>query len=192
MEKLREFIEQYASLTDADWAEVQGRAQRRNVAKNQFYLRPGQVNGEFIVIERGTLRVFRTAADGQEFTAWLAVAGQSFCDLASFRDQRPTRLSVQALADTSLITLSYTNMQELYQTMPVWQEFGRKLWEDVSVNLIDTILSFQAEPGEVRYERLSNQHTLLQSAPLKYIAEFLGITPHTLSRLRRNTNRQRR
>lgn len=191
MEKLREFIEQYVTLTDADWDEVRGRCQRRSVSKNQFYLRPGQVNGEFIVINQGTLRVFQTALDGQEYTAWLAVAGQSFCDLASFRDQRPTRLSVQALADTSLITLSYPNMQHLYQTLPVWQEFGRKLWEDVSLNLIDTILSFQAEPAEVRYKRLSNQRTLLQSAPLKYIAEFLGITPHTLSRLRRNTGRRR-
>ena len=185
MEKLREFIEQYVTLTDADWTEVQKRAHRRSVAKSQFYLRPGQVNGEFIFIEQGTLRVFQTAPDGQEHTAWLAVAGQSFCDLASFRDQRPTGLSVQSLADTSLIAVSYPNMQHLYETLPVWQEFGRKLWEDVSVNLINTILSFQSEPAEVRYERLSNQRTLLQSAPLKYIAEFLGITPHTLSRLRR-------
>ncbi len=185
MENLREFIERHVTLDDAEWAEVQGRCQRRSVAKNQFYLRPGQINGEFVFINQGTLRVFQTAPDGQQYTAWLAVEGQSFCDLASFRDQRPTRLSVQALADTSLITLSYTNMQHLYQIMPVWQEFGRKLWEEVSVNLINTILSFQAEPAEVRYERLSNQHTLLQSAPLKYIAEFLGITPHTLSRLRR-------
>ena len=185
MEKLREFIEGYVTLTDADWAEVQSRAHRRSVAKNQFYLRPGQVNGEFIFIEQGTLRIFQTTPDGQEHTAWLAVKGQSFCDLASFRDQRPTHLSVQALADTSLIAVSYSNMQHLYETLPVWQEFGRKLWEDVSVNLINTILSFQSEPAEVRYERLSNQRTLLQSAPLKYIAEFLGITPHTLSRLRR-------
>lgn len=185
MENLRKFIEQYVPLTETDWAEVQGRSQRRNVAKGHFYLRPGQVNGEFIFINQGTLRVFQTSPDGQEYTAWLAVTGQSFCDLASFRDQRPTRLSVQALADTSLIALPYADMQYLYQTMPVWQEFGRKLWEDVSVNLINTILSFQAEPAEVRYERLSNQRTLLQSAPLKYIAEFLGITPHTLSRLRR-------
>ena len=185
MEKLREFIGQYVPLTDSDWADVQRRAHRRSLTKNQFYLRPGQVNGEFIFIEQGTLRIFQTTADGQEHTAWLAVEGQSFCDLASFRDQRPTRLSVQALADTSLITLSYANVQHLYQTMPAWQEFGRKLWEDVSINLINTILSFQAESAEVRYERLSNQRTLLQSAPLKYIAEFLGITPHTLSRLRR-------
>lgn len=185
MEKLREFIEQYVTLTDAVWAEVQGRVQRRSVSKNNFYLRPGQVNGEFIFIERGTLRIFQTAADGQEYTAWLAVEGQSFCDLASFRDQRPTRFSVQALADTSLITLSHADMQYLYQALPVWQEFGRKLWEDVSVNLINTILSFQAESADVRYARLSSQRTLLQSAPLKYVAEFLGITPHTLSRLRR-------
>lgn len=185
METLRDFIDQYVTLTDVEWSDVQRRSHRRNLTKNQLYLRPGQINAEFVFIERGSLRVFQLTPDGQEHTAWLAVAGQSFCDLVSFREQRPTRLSVQALADTSLLALSYADMQQLYQTMPAWQEFGRKLWEDVSVHLINTILSFQAEPAEVRYERLSNERTLLQSAPLKYVAEFLGITPHTLSRLRR-------
>lgn len=185
METWREFIEQYVPLTDTEWTEVRRCSQRRSIARNHFYLRPGQVNGEFAFIEQGTLRVFQTAPTGQEHTAWIAVAGQSFCDLSSFREQRPTRLSVQTLADTRLIAVSYADMQHLYQVVPVWQEFGRKLWEDVSVQLINTILSFQAEPAEVRYERLNQERSLLQSAPLKYIAEFLGITPHTLSRLRK-------
>lgn len=184
MESFRTFIEQYVSLADEDRADVTARLQRRQLAKNSFYLRPGQVNGEFVFIEQGALRVFQTTTTGQEHTAWLAVEGQSFCDLASFREQRPTRFSVQALTDTTLLTLSHTDMQQLYATRPVWQEFGRKLWEDVSVNLINTIVSFQAETAEARYDRLSRERTLLQSAPLKYIAEFLGITPHTLSRLR--------
>lgn len=185
MEAWREFIEQYVPLTDAEWAEVRSHSQRRSIARNHVYLRPGQVHGEFAFIERGTLRVYQTTLDEQEYTAWIAVGGQSFCELSSFRDQRPTRFSAHALTDTQLITLSYADMQHLYQALPVWQAFGRRLWEDVSVQLINTILSFQSEPAEVRYERLSQQRGLLQSAPLKYIAEFLGITPHTLSRLRR-------
>lgn len=185
MQTFRSFIEQYIPLTEAEWDDVRARLHRRTIVKNQFYLRPGQVNGEFIFIEHGALRVFRTAPDGQDYTGWIAIAGQSFCDLSSFRHQRPTRLSVQALANTSLITLSHADMEHLYQYVPVWQAFGRKLWEDVSVNLIETIVSFQAESANVRYERLRRQRTLLQAAPLKYIAEFLGITPHTLSRLRR-------
>lgn len=185
MTTFRAFIEQYAALTDDEWAEVQALTQRRVLVRNAFYLRPGQINGEFVYLENGALRIFQTGTDGQEHTAWLAIEGQSFCDLASFREQRPTRLSVQALDDTTLTTLTYAHMQHLYQTMPVWQEFGRKLWEEVSVQLINTIISFQAEPAGVRYERMSRNVPLLQVSPLKYVAEFLGITPHTLSRLRR-------
>ncbi len=65
MENLREFIERHVTLDDAEWSEVQRRCQRRSVAKNQFYLRPGQINGEFVFIDQGTLRVFQTAPDGQ-------------------------------------------------------------------------------------------------------------------------------
>lgn len=185
MEIMRVFIEQYVRLTDAEWADVRGRLHRRYLAKNHLYLRPGQINGEFVFLERGALRVFQTAPNGQEYTGWLAVEGQSFCDLASFREQRPTRFSVQALADTTLLALSFTDMQHLYEPLPAWQEFGRKLWEDISVNLINAIVSFQADSADVRYEQISQNKTLLHSAPLKYIAEYLGITPHTLSRLRR-------
>ncbi|MBO0931945.1 Crp/Fnr family transcriptional regulator [Fibrella aquatilis] len=190
MQSWQKFIERYASLTPTEWADVQARSHRREVARNELYLQPGQVNKEFVFIDQGGLRVFQITADGEEHTAWLAVEGQSFCDLSSFRQQIPTQLSVQALADTSLITLSYADMQHLYQTLPVWQEFGRKLWEEVSVNLIGMILSFQAESAGVRYERISQNYTLLQTAPLKFVAEFLGITPHTLSRLRRYASRR--
>lgn len=185
MQAFRDFIEQYVPLTDDEWASIRSRAQRRNLTKDHVYLRPGQINSEFVFIEQGALRVFQTTADGQEQTAWLAVGNQSFCDLASFRELRPTRFSVQALTDTALITLSHADMQQLYQTLPVWQEFGRKLWENISIDLISTILSFQAESADERYQRISQDKTLLQSAPLKYVAEFLGITPHTLSRLRK-------
>ncbi|AQG78177.1 Crp/Fnr family transcriptional regulator [Spirosoma montaniterrae] len=184
MQIWRDFIETYVPLTDVDWTEVSSRTHRRTLAKGQFYLRPGQINGEFVFIESGALRVFQTTPDEQEHTAWLAVDGQSFCDLASFRDQRPTRFSVQALADTTLLVVAHSDMQYLYGRKPIWQEFGRKLWEDVSVQLINTIVSFQAESAEARYERISREKILLQNAPLKFIAEFLGITPHTLSRVR--------
>lgn len=185
MHQFNTFIAQYVSLTAHDLEAVNRCAKIRLVSKGRFYLQPGQVNGEFAFIQQGSLRISHLTPDGHELTGWLAMSGQSFCDLASFRDQRPSRFAVQALTDTTLLVISYADMQHLYQTVPGWQEFGRKLWEDVSVQLIELIVSFQAQPAEVRYERIRRESTLVQSAPLKYIAEFLGITPHTLSRLRR-------
>ncbi|MEZ0608680.1 Crp/Fnr family transcriptional regulator [Fibrella sp. WM1] len=185
MHQFDTFIAQYVSLATDSLETVKQHVTIRHVSKGRFYLQSGQVNGEFAFIQQGSLRISHTTPAGDDLTGWLAVEGQSFCDLASFRDQRPTRFAVQALTDTTLLVISHADMQHLYQTVPGWQEFGRKLWEDISVQLIEMIVSFQGQPAEVRYERLSRDNTLLQSAPLKYIAEFLGITPYTLSRIRR-------
>jgi len=119
MQPFHDFIEQYVPLTNGEWDDVRGRSQWRNVTKNHFYLRPGQVNGEFVFIEQGALRVFQTTPDGQEYTAWIAVDYQSFCDLAGFRNQSPTRFSVQALADSTLITISYADMQGSIDVYPL-------------------------------------------------------------------------
>ncbi|MCY7357876.1 MAG: hypothetical protein LH609_10485 [Rudanella sp.] len=72
-----------------------------------------------ILTEVSNLRVFQTTPDGQEYTAWIAVDYQSFCDLASFRNQSHTRFSVQALADSTLITISYADMQGSIDVYPL-------------------------------------------------------------------------
>ena len=76
-------------------------------------------------------------------------------------------------------------MDFLYSHIPAWQEFGRKVWEQMSVRMIHQIVSFQTLSAEERYLQFMNTPELLQKVPVKHLASFLGITPNALSRIRK-------
>jgi len=78
------------------------------------------------------------------------------------------------------------DMDFLYAHVAVWEEFGRKIWESMSVRLIDEILKFQTMSAQERYLEFMNNPEFLQKVPVKQLAAVLGMTPNALSRIRKN------
>lgn len=66
------------------------------------------------------------------------------------------------------------------------QELMRKFWEDVILNLLQRFTALQRDSAEQRYLDLLNKPELLQSIPQKYLASFIGVTPTSLSRIKKN------
>ena len=77
-------------------------------------------------------------------------------------------------------------MELLYKQFPAWQQFGRQIWENAFLKVINGILSYQTMTAEERYLHMMKQSALLQRVPLKQLASYLGITQTSLSRLRKN------
>ena len=73
----------------------------------------------------------------------------------------------------------------LYQKYPVLQEMMRKFWEDVIINLLERFTALQRDSAEKRYLDLLNKPDYLQNIPQKYLASFIGVTPTSLSRIKK-------
>ena len=65
------------------------------------------------------------------------------------------------------------------------QEMMRNFWEDVILNLIDRFTALQKDSAEKRYRDLLNKPAYLETIPQKYLASFIGVTPTSLSRIRK-------
>lgn len=74
-------------------------------------------------------------------------------------------------------------MDLLYTHFPLWQQFGRHIWEDAFLKVINGILSYQTMTAEARYLNMMKQSDFLQKVPLNQHASYLGITQTSLSRL---------
>jgi CRP-like cAMP-binding protein len=107
----------------------------------------------------------------------------------SFLTRKPGQTTRQALEDTELITLSYDAMQELYNHPLLgykMERFGRLTGEYLACCYEDRVLSFVTQTPEERYLQLmENGKAIIQNIPQHYIANFLGITPVSLSRIRK-------
>jgi CRP-like cAMP-binding protein len=107
----------------------------------------------------------------------------------SFLRQEPVMSSIQAMEDSILITFSNKAIQQLLDN-PVtafkMERFGRLIAEYLICCYEDRVEAFVTQTAEERYATLLNSNSrLLQRIPQHYLANYLGITPVSLSRIRR-------
>lgn len=178
------FLGKYADLSEDQLDAIATRFKKRNVKKNAFLLRPGEVCKDLIFVERGCLRLFYTV-DAVEVSVWFAFNESSAVDVSSFISGKSSDYYIQAIEDSEIFVLPRPELQRLYNVYPEMQELIRRFWEDVIIHLIDRFTALQKDSAEKRYKDLLAKPGYMQRIPQKYLASFIGVTPTSLSRIRR-------
>ncbi|HEX3385576.1 MAG TPA: Crp/Fnr family transcriptional regulator, partial [Mucilaginibacter sp.] len=139
-------------------------------------------------IADGAVRYFHIK-DGQDITGYFSFENEFVSSYKSFLTGQPGFTSIQALTDTILVTFTRKDMdQMLSNPMLAYkiERFGRLVAEQYLCCYEDRIASFITQTPEERYMHLLNTgREILQRMPQHYIANYLGITPVSLSRIRR-------
>lgn len=182
--ELNNFISSYATFNDADLADITGRFTERTVAKNEFLLEEGTVCQQLVFVQEGCLRLYYVDND-VEISVWFAFPNSSAIDIYSFISDKPSNYYLQAIEDSKILYLPKTELITLYQQFPTMQEMMRRFWEDAVLNLIDRFTALQRDSAEKRYLDLMAKPPYLQKIPQKYLASFIGVTPTSLSRIRK-------
>lgn len=185
MSKLETHIKSVINISENDLRDLIGYFEPKEIKKNKFLVREGQIMDRFYFITSGGLRVYLNHEEKQ-ITAWLSFENDWLTDIACQKTGRPTAYNIQALEDTELMTIKSDEMNKLYDKYPSWQEFGRKLWENAFLEVVDGMIRYQTMSAEERYLHFIKRSDILQRVPLKLLSSFLGITPTSLSRLRKN------
>lgn len=184
MDRFIENINKYIQPTHDDLAKILQYFHKKEIKKGRFLVRSGHTSNEFVFIDKGCLRVY-WERDYNEVTGWFAFEDDFFCELSSFIPQKASTFGVQAIEDTVIRYITRAEMDKLFLEVPIFETFIRKFWEQIISHLVDNVVSFQTETAEKRYEKAMKHPKLLQRVPLKYLSSYLGITPTSLSRLRK-------
>lgn len=157
------------------------------IARNEYLLKEGAVCNESHFIEEGMMRSYIYDLDGNEVTTAFYSKNMFASDLLSYFKRTPSKEYIQALSDCETWYITYEDMQESFHTIPEFREFGRLNIINHYGTLKQRMLSMLQETAEQRYANLINSNPeILQNAPLKYIASYLGITDTSLSRIRKD------
>ena len=124
-------------------------------------------------------------ANDKEITDWVAREHTFALDSLSFFTQTRSNFYIEAISDCYLASISFNDLENLYKAIPRFQEFGRKLAEEIAMEAVVRAVSFQKETAEKRYEQIIKKPEYLQNVLLKHLASFLGLTDTSLSRLRK-------
>ncbi len=179
-------IAQHIQLDEAEKAYFSSLLKHRRIAKRQFLLQEGEVCRHEYFVVKGCLRTYEMDEGGQEHVLMFSIENWWAGDLYSFFTNTPTRYNVEALEDTDVLMLDFQAHQLLYERVPKFERYFRILFQNAFIALQRRVISNISKTAEERYlEFLERYPTLEQRVPQHQIASYLGITPESLSRIRR-------
>lgn len=182
---LRKQLTQYISLTDEELAAFESKLQPRHLGKDEIYLAEGSICKKVALVTKGGLRMFYNIR-GEERCKDFQFEGQFTGSMYSLLTGLPSKFSIAALEDTSILEISRQDLFNLYDTYKVWERFGRVYSERMFIYKEQRETSLLFDSSTTRYENLlKEQPHLAHRVPLKHLASYLGIKPESLSRIRK-------
>ena len=182
---LRQHIQKFISLPDEDWQLLAPDLQEQQLQKGELFIREGKHEKKVAFVLRGNLRQYYTR-DGEEKTTYFYFENHLMSSYMSCITRQPSKLSIEALTDCDLLIFNYTTLLSLFDQSQAWERFGRLLAEYLAIGLEERMVSLLTLSPEERYEQLikSNKQKIVERIPQHYIANYLGITAVSLSRIR--------
>lgn len=183
----RELARKYSTMTHDELDVLESIIQPIKYQKGQLILAEGQTCRNIYYIERGLVRQFYFK-NGKEVTEHLGVDHTIFMCIESLFKEEPTRLQVEALEPTLVYALPKDRLEAAAIRNVNIQMLYRKILEESLIlsQVHADLVRFESAPN--RYKRLCElSPQVVLRAPLTYIANYLQMTPETLSRIRSNT-----
>lgn len=185
MTELERYLQTYFDFDQGDLGKVASFFKPELVKKGDYYLKTGKLCNKLSFIQSGLLRVYVDLED-REVTQWICTQGYFVTDLASLVFEKPARWNIQALADTTIYTIDKHDYDQLGEHVPKWPVTEKLFIAHCFTTLEDRVFSFLSMTAEQRYNLLFESHRdIFAQVPLQYIASMLGMTPETISRIRR-------
>jgi CRP-like cAMP-binding protein len=157
-----------------------------NFRKGDFLLKKGQVANAYYCIAHGLIRSYVYDYNGNDITTGFIGEQEIAIEVASLFRRIPTVEYFQALTDVECYMIDLETFQRLYHSMKGLNEWGREWMAESLFQLKQRTISMISDSASARYQHLQGQHPqILQQAPLKHIASYLGITDTSLSRIRK-------
>jgi CRP-like cAMP-binding protein len=186
MEKLKQFFRSSGLVSQEKAAEIAEQFFPKTMTKHAFLLHERQIANEYLFLDQGFMRAFAHDVNGNDVTTDFYTPGQVVFEVSSFFNRTASKENIQALTDCSGWFITYEQLNHFFHAIPEFRAFGRSVLVKGFAALKVRMLSQITETAEERYANLlRTKPEILQAAPLKYIASYLGITDTSLSRIRK-------
>ena len=132
------------------------------------------------------LRSFTVDDEGSEHVVQFAIEGWWISDIGSFLSGDSALYNIEALEDSEVLNLTKPAMDDLMDQLPPLERYFRLLMQNNIVALQRRVIAYMSLSAEEKYLKLMDVcPDIISRAPQQYVASYLGITPETLSRIRK-------
>ncbi|MDR3712961.1 MAG: cyclic nucleotide-binding domain-containing protein [Puia sp.] len=183
-------ISETVPLTEDDREIIKRHFTPKKLKKKQFLLQEGDVANRLAFVEKGALYSYSTDSKGARHIIQFAFEGWWISDLYSYFTKEPSKLAIEVLEECELLLMDYGQQQALLKSCPAFETYTRTLYQNAYIALQGRIENTIGLSTEEKYARLAEQYPMIPNrVPLHLIASYLGVTPETLSRIRKQIAR---
>lgn len=189
IENLIKYFEQHIKLNETEQDFIKENIPIVSCKKNQLLLSEGEISTEFYFILSGGIRLYYNVGI-EEKTAFFYFENMFVSSYESFTKKTPSNHNLQAIENTTVAVVSFEMAYKLLELFPKFEFLARIMMEEELVVYQDIVSSFITLSAEQRYSKLLEKKSpLIQRIPQYQLATFLGVTPETLSRIRKRMYR---
>jgi CRP-like cAMP-binding protein len=179
------YLASYFGLFESDAQKIVDWFQPETIPKNEYFIRKGAYCHKLSFIKSGYFRIY-DEHNGREITQWISSESDFVTEINSFFFGVPSQWNIQAISDCECYTISQSDYQRMGEEISNWNSLETKFMAKCFAMLENRVFSFLAMTAEERYGALFRYNKeLFNNVQLHYLASMLGMTPETLSRIRR-------
>ena len=182
---LRSQINSIVSLSNEEWIQLLPFFESKILKKNGFLLREGQICESIAFVNSGVLIYFKFLENGKEVTTDFAFKGEWVTDNQSRLNNSPSVINIKAIVPAEVLILKNKDLPYLFDQVPKIERLSRILMEQAFTKFTQLSIDLQVLSARDRYLKMLKEYPdISQNVPLYHIANYLGIAPKSLSRIR--------
>jgi CRP-like cAMP-binding protein len=188
---LLHYLQQHTAITDAQWSELLPLVQVRSVKKGTILLKQEAICSEVFFVADGLLRSYTVDDQGKEHILQFGPEHWLIADRNSFYYQQPALFFVDAIEDSSVVLLEQSFFDRAEAIVPGFVKYNMMALHNSIRYMQRRINQLLAADAEERYLDFINLYpNVTLRVPQWMIASYLGITPESLSRVRKELARR--
>lgn len=184
--KLLYYINKWSSITIEDEAKIISAFEPVSIQKKKDLLVSGQVCEYLYFITKGCLRSFYIDSKGVEHVYQIRMDNNWIGDIDSYFTRQKSKYNIEALENSHLLRIPVDRLEQLFIEIPSLERYFRILFQKAYINALNRLSSTMWDTAIERYNEMLKEHPeIFKRVSLIHIASYLGVTPESLSRIRR-------
>jgi len=183
--KLRQIYKFGKELSIEDAGILIKSAKSKSFKKKEIIIEEGALKTDVYFLRSGLVRAYCINDKGDEITFGLISEHQILTNIDIILFDQPSRFYYECIEDTKTFSIDFDKVQNIIERNPKLERNRKFFARNAMKKMLQRLETFVLMNAEERYEDfIKNNPTLSNRVPDKYLANVLGITAVSLSRIR--------
>ncbi len=186
MNEIIQYLNETISISDQIQTKLNEIIVEKKVKKGEIVLHENSSRKEHIFVASGCLRSFFKTENGKDHTLQFATKNWWISDYMTLYTEEKSKVSIESISHSKLLIIEKFQLEKIFQEHTEFEMFQRKNFERRIATLQKRILSLLTLTAAEKYQQFVNDYAVFEKIIPNYqIASYLGITPESLSRIRK-------